>query len=153
MRAAAALLLTAALLSACATRPVSKRVWSVISDPQGATLAYGLRGGAHDFSVNCDLPSKTADLVFHVGKVDTYLPGARTELLIGAGEQGASLPAEVRAAEGEGLVVIARTLLPPAPVAEWVGKRVTVAAVGVASTFQEAPSRAQVQSFLQGCAG
>lgn len=154
-RAAVALLLgsLALLASGCVSRP-SLRGWSVGPADGGYRLAYGLRGSEPpDFAVICDVSAGVADLVYRAGPTPGVASGARTELLIGVGEQVDALPAEVGEADARGVTVVARTRLPPAPVAEWAGQRLTVAAVGTASTFLVRPSRQQVRAFLSGCGG
>jgi hypothetical protein len=150
----ALLLCGAALLaSGCVTRP-SLRGWSVGPVEDGYRLAYGLRNsGRPDFAVICDLSAGVADLVYRAGPAPGVVQGARTELLIGVGEQVDALPAEVGDVDARGATIVARTRLPPTPVAEWVGKRLTVGALGTASTFLVRPSRAQIRTFLSSCAG
>lgn len=154
-RASTGLLLCglALLASGCATRP-SLRAWGVGPSDGGYRLSYGLRGTEPpEFAVICDVSAGVADLVYRAGPVPGLVSGARTELLIGVGEQVDALPAEVGKVDSRGVTVVARTLLPPAPVAEWAGQRLTVAAVGTASTFLVRPSRRQIQTFLSGCGG
>lgn len=106
-----------------------------------------------DFAVICDGSAGVADLVFRAGPAPGVVRGGRTELLVAVGEQVDSLPAEIRDADEHGVTVLARTRLPPAPVAEWAGRRLTVAALGTASTFLVKPSREQIRTFLTGCGG
>ena len=148
------LLCSAAFLaSGCVTRP-SLRGWSVGPAEDGYRLVYGLRGSASpDFAVICDVSAGVADLVYRAGPAPGVAQGARTELLIGVGEQVDALPAEVGEVDARGATIVARTRLPPAPVAEWVGKRLTVGALGMASTFLVRPSRQQIRTFLAGCGG
>jgi hypothetical protein len=143
----------AVLASGCATRP-SLRGWSVGPADGGVRLAYGVHGAEPpDFAVICDVAAGVADLVYRAGPAPGVASGARTELLIGVGEQVDALPAEIGDADERGVTVVARTRLPPAPVAEWAGQRLTVAAAGTASTFLVRPSRQQIRTFLSGCGG
>lgn len=148
------LLCVAALLTGgCVTRP-SLRAWGVGPSDGGYRLSYGLRGAEPpDFAVICDVSAGVADLVYRAGPAPGLVSGARTELLIGVGEQVDALPAEVGEVDPRGVTVVARTLLPPAPVAEWAGQRLTVAAAGTASTFLVRPSRQLIRTFLSGCGG
>jgi hypothetical protein len=140
-------------VAGCVARP-SLRGWSVGPSDGGYRLSYGPRGTEPpDFAVICDVSAGVADLVYRAGPVPGLVSGARTELLIGVGEQVDALPAEVGEIDPRGVTVVARTLLPPAPVAEWAGRRLTVAAAGTASTFLVKPSRQQIRTFLSGCGG
>lgn len=141
------------LVGGCVTRP-SLRGWSVGPAGGGYRLAYGLRNSEPpDFAVICDLSAGVADLVYRAGPAPGVVRGGRTELLIGVGEQVDTLPADVREIDERGATIVARTLLPPAPIAEWAGRRLTVAALGTASTFLVKPSRQQIRTFLSGCSG
>jgi hypothetical protein len=142
----------AALASGCATRPTSLRGWSVGPVDAGYRLAFGRNAGDRpDFAVICDRAAGVADLVFRPGPGEGAAPGARTELLIAVGEQVDALPARVEAGDDLGPTVVARTRLPPAPVAEWIGQRLTIAAIGSASTLQVPPTRRQITTFMKGC--
>lgn len=141
----------ALLASGCVTRP-SLRGWSVGPAEGGYRLAYGLRGSDRpDFAVICDLAAGIADVVYRPGSAPDVVTGTRTELLIGVGDEVDALPAEVGEVGEHGVTIVARTRLPPGPVAEWAGQRLTVAAVGTASTFVARPSRKQIRTFLSGC--
>ena len=141
----------ALLASGCVSRP-SLRVWSVGPTEDGFRLAYGLRNADRpEFAVICDLSASVADLVYRAAPVPGVVQGARTELLIGVGEQVDALPAEVGEVDDRGVTIVARTRLPPGPVAEWAGRRLTVAALGTASTFLVKPNRRQIRTFLTGC--
>lgn len=148
------LLCGAALLaSGCVARP-SLRGWSVGPTEDGFRLAYGLRNSERpEFAVICDLSANVADIVYRAGPAPGAVSGGRTELLIGVGEQVDALPAEVGEVDERGVTIVARTRLPPGPVAEWAGRRLTVAALGTASTFLVKPSRQQIRAFLGGCGG
>jgi hypothetical protein len=143
----------ALLTSGCVTRP-SLRGWSVGPAEEGFRLAYGLRNSDRpEFAVICDVSAGIADLVYRPGPAPGVVSGTRTELLIGVGEQVDALPAEVGEVDQRGVTIVARTRLPPGPVAEWAGQRLTVAAVGTASTFLVRPSQHQIRTFLDGCRG
>lgn len=145
---------TMLLVSGCATRAPSLRGWSVGPGGDGFRLAYGLRNSDRpDFAVICDLSAGVADLIYRTEPTAGVQSGTRTELLIAVGEQVDSIPAEVGEVDEHGVTVVARTRLPPAPVAEWAGRQLTVGAVGTASTFLVRPSRQQIRAFLSGCGG
>lgn len=146
------------LLAGCVTRPSPHWGWRVTSEDGLASLVYGRLDGAEtSFAVICDIEARVADLVYHVRSAEAFVPGARTELLIAVDEIVDTLPAEIGPAEigaasnGAGPTVIARTVIPPAPVAQWVGKQLVVGAMGYATMLIVPPQERTITAFLNAC--
>gem|GEM_PF-3824839 len=150
-RASAVFALGLALgIAACATRPAARWGWSLENVDGRATLAYGRRGPSPpDFSVICDVDAGVARLVYPVAAGAGFERGERTELLIAVGDEEAdSLPAEVDAA---GTAVVARALIPPAPVMAWIGRPLVVGVPGQATSLNVPPDRRTIEAFLDTC--
>lgn len=140
------------LSAGCATRPPTQREWRVVHDGGDASLVYGRRGATQaDFAVVCDVAAGIADLVYPIGAATDLIQGTRTELLVAVGDSVDNLPAEVGVAADGGLTVVARTVLPPSPVATWAGQQLTVGAAGLATTLTNRPSRTIISAFLKAC--
>jgi hypothetical protein len=140
------------LVAGCATRPAPSRPgWRVVGGDARPSLVYGRPGAAIEFAVVCDTDAGIADLVYPVDAGVAFAPGLRPELIVAADEDTDALPAELRATPGGARVLVARTRLPPAPVAEWAGKTITVGAAGRATTLTVRPDRRTLAAFLAAC--
>lgn len=144
---------TLSLLAAgCVTRPAATSAgWRVVASDTRPSLVYGRPGASVDFAVVCETDAGFADLVYPIDATVAFAPGAQPEMIVAADEDTDSLAAEVRTTPDGARVLVARTRLPPAPVADWVGKRITVGTLGRATTLTVPPDRRTVAAFLDAC--
>lgn len=127
------------------------RGWTVDSRGGLTRLVYGRLGtGQADFAVICDTDAGIVELVYPIGRAEGLRHASSTELLIAADDEVDNLPAEVRT-DGLGTTIVARTRIPPRPVAGWVGKTITVGTVGRATTLTTPPNRPTITDFLAAC--
>ncbi len=123
------------------------------SQGNAVILAYAVPDSdVIDLMAVCDRDAGVFEIAFYTGDTSGSVPdGSRSELVIGAGSRTVALPGRVEHDQLHGMIIVARSGLPPAFVATWAGKRVTLAGRGVATTLLARPARSMIDDFLDRC--
>jgi hypothetical protein len=123
------------------------------SQGNAVMLAYAVPDSdVIDVMAVCDRDAGVFEIAFYTGDTSGSVPdGARSELVVGAGDRTTSLPGRVQQDPLHGMIIVARSGLPPTFVADWAGKRVTLAGRGVATTLLARPARTMINDFLDRC--